>query len=374
MGPSQKGKVPMKKVMALALIFAVLASGASQGAEWYEKIKLGGDFRDRYDGIQDESKDYDRHRNRIRARLSLKASITEDFTFISRFATGINDPASTNRTLTGAFTTKEFWLDLAYFDFHPVKAPGLHIYGGKMKNSIYKPAKNQLVWDGDVNPEGIAVNFGRDVSEKVSYFLTGSWYTVMEQKSDQDIYMLGVQGGLKIKTSDKTHVAFGTNYFGYQNIKGSEALFDGFFFGNTSVDDDGTDVFANDYMLVEGFGEFGFKTGKASWTVYGSYVNNTAADSLKTGYIAGLGVKGGKDRGAWKLNGFYKWIEADGVIGLFADSDFGGGTTDVKGYAISGGYAIAKNVELASTIFVNTRGVENGTDFTRLFFDLKMKF
>ena len=364
----------MKKIVVLALLLAVLASGAAQAGEWYEKVKLGGDFRDRYDGIWDETKDYDRHRNRIRARLSLKASITEDFTFISRFATGINDPASTNRTLTDAFTTKGYWLDLAYFDFHPVKAEGLHIYGGKMKNSFYKPAKNQLVWDGDVNPEGIAVNFGRDASEKISYFLVGSWYTVMERKADPDIYMLGAQGGLKIRTSEKTHIAFGANFYGYQNLKGAEALFDDEFFGNTSVDDDGTDVFANDYTLVEGFGEFGFKTGKASWTAFGSYVNNTAADSLNTGYIAGLGVKGGKGRGAWKLGGFYKWIETDGVIGLFADSDFGGGTTDVKGFAISGGYAVQKNVELASTIFINERGVEDGTGFTRFFLDLKMKF
>ena len=364
----------MKKIAILLILLTAVASSAVGAGEWYDRVKLGGDFRDRYDGIWDDTKDYVRHRNRIRARLSLKAAITDDFTFMSRFATGINDPASTNRTMTDAFTTKGYWLDLAYFDFHPVKVDGLHIYGGKMKNSFYKPAKQQLVWDGDVNPEGLAINFGRDASEKVSYWLVGSWFTVMEQKSDPDIYMLGAQGGMKIKTSEKTHIGFGASYYGYENIKGSEALFDGDFFGNSTVDDDGTDVFANDYTLVEGFGEFGFKTGKASWTAWGAYVNNTAADSLNTGYLAGLGVKGGKGKGAWKVGGFYKYVETDAVIGLFADSDFGGGTTDVKGWALSGGYAIAESVEVASTIFVNQRGVEDGTDFTRLFVDLKMKF
>jgi hypothetical protein len=364
----------MKKIVVIAILIAVAASSAAEAGEWYEKVKLSGDFRDRYDGIWDDTKDYVRHRNRIRARLSLKASITEDFTFMSRFATGINDPASTNRTMTDAFTTKGYWLDLAYFDFHPVKAEGLHIYGGKMKNPYYKPAKHQLVWDGDVNPEGLAINFGRDASEKVSYWLAGSWYSVMERKEDPDIYMLGAQGGLNVKASDKVKIGFGASYYGYENLKGSEALFDGEFFGNTTVDDDGTDVFANDFKLVEGFGEIGIKAGKAAWTVWGAYVNNTAADSLNTGWLAGLGVKGGKDKGAWKLAGFYKWVEADGVIGLFADSDFGGGSTDVKGFAVSGGYAVARNVELASTLFVNQRGVEDGTDFTRLFVDLKMKF
>ena len=62
------------------------------------------------------------------------------------------------------------------------------------------------------------------------------------------------------------------------------------------------------------------------------------------------------------------------MIGLFADSDFGGGTTDVKGFAISGGYALQRNVELASTLHINERGVEDGTGYTRLFIDLKFKF
>ena len=186
--------------------------------------------------------------------------------------------------------------------------------------------------------------------------------------------MFGAQGGLKIKVSERTHILFGGSYYGYENIKGSSAWFDDEFFGNTSVDDDGTEVYANDYRMAEGFGEVGFKTGRTSWTAYGSYVNNTAADSLNTGWIAGLGVKNGKGKGAWKLGGFYKWVEADAVVGLFADSDFAGGTTDTRGFAIMGGYAIADKVEIASSLFINQIGIENGTDFTRLFIDLKFKF
>lgn len=364
----------MKRIAILAVLFTLIAAGALQAGEWHEKIEFGGDFRDRYDGIRDETRDYDRHRNRIRARLSLTADISDDFTFISRFATGVNYPSSTNRTLTDAFTGKESWLDLAYFTFHPVKAEGLRICGGKMTNSFYKPGGSQLVWDSDVNPEGLAVNFSRNASRKVSYFLAGSWYSVMEGKEIPDVYMIGAQGGLKVQASEKIHIQFGANYFGYENMKGSPALYGDEFFGNTSVDDDGTDVFSYDYRIAEGFGEIGFRTGKASWAVYGSYVNNTAADNLNTGWIAGLSVKSGKGRGAWKLGGFYKQAESDAVIGLFADSDFGGGITGVRGFAISGAYAIADKVGLASTLFINQQGIENGTDYTRLFIDLNLKF
>jgi hypothetical protein len=243
-----------------------------------------------------------------------------------------------------------------------------------MKNSFYMPANNQLVWDNDVNPEGLAVNFGRDASEKVSYFLAGSWYSVMERKEDPDIYMLGAQGGLGIKASEKVKVTFGASYYGFENVKGATALFSEYFGNTTTVNDDSVHVFANDYRIVEGFGEIGIKAGSVSWSIWGAYVNNTAADSLNTGWLVGLGLKGGKDRGAWKLGGFYKWVEADGVIGVFSDSDFGGGSTDVKGFAVSGGYAVAKNVELSSTLFINEKGVEDGTSWNRLFVDLSMKF
>jgi hypothetical protein len=369
----KRRKDVMRKIALFAVLFTMLFSGMAKAGEWYEKIKLGGDFRDRYDGIWDETKDYDRHRNRIRARLSISADITEDLTIMSRLATGVGEPASTNQTLTDAFSGKGYWLDQAYFDFHPAKAEGLHIYGGKMKNPFYEPAKQQLIWDNDVNPEGLAVNFGRDAGEKASYFLAGSWYSVMERKEDPDIYMLGAQGGLRIKASEKVNVTFGASYYGFENIKGAPALLDGFF-GNTTVEVDSMDVFANDYRLVEGFGEIGIRAGRVSWSVWGAYVNNTAADSLNSGWIAGLGLKGGKDRGAWKLGGFYKWVEADGVIGLFADSDFGGGSTGVKGFAVSGGYALAKNVELSSTVFINERGLEDGTGWNRLLVDMAVKF
>lgn len=364
----------MKRIAILVILLVAVVSGAAGAESWADRIKLGGDFRDRYDGVWDETKDYDRHRNRIRARFGFKVTITDDFTFASRFATGINDPASTNRTMTDAFTTKGYWLDLAYFEYHPVKIKGFKAWGGKMKNLFYKPAKQQLVWDGDVNPEGLAVTFGRDASEKISFFVSGSWFSVMERKADPDIYMLGGQGGLKIKAADNVKVTVGVSYYGYENLKGSEALFDGEFFGNSTVDDGGTDVFANDYELVEGFGEVGIKAEKAGISLWGAYVNNTEADSLNIGYLFGIGVKGGKDKGAWKLSVFYKYVETDAVIGLFADSDFGGGTTDVKGFALSGGYALQKNVELASTLHINERGVEDGTSYTRLFVDLKFKF
>jgi hypothetical protein len=364
----------MKWITILVILAAVFVSSALQAGEWYEKIKFGGDFRDRYDGIKDETKDYNRHRNRIRARLSMTATVSSDFTFISRFATGVNYPSSTNRTLTDAFTAKESWLDLAYFAYHPAGVKGFYVFGGKMKSTFYKPGGSQLIWDSDVNPEGLAVKFGRNASEKISYFLAGSWYSVMEGKENPDVYMIGAQGGMNIAATEKIYVQFGANYFGYENMKGSTSLYGDEFFGNTSVDDDGTEVFAYDYRLVEGFGEVGFKAGKATWTVYGSYVNNTAVDDFNTGWIAGLSVKSGKGRGAWKVNGFYKQVEADGVIGLFADSDFGGGITDVEGFAISGGYGFNDYVGLASTLFVNQQGIGEGTDFTRLFIDFNLKF
>ena len=50
------------------------------------------------------------------------------------------------------------WIDLAYFDWHPERVEGLNVIGGKMENPFYAPGKTELLWDGDLRPEGVALN------------------------------------------------------------------------------------------------------------------------------------------------------------------------------------------------------------------------
>jgi hypothetical protein len=356
------------------VLCALLVPAVARAGEWHEKIKLGGDFRLRYEMIQDDSKDADRPRLRIRARLLVGAQLTDEVAAGIGLASGSDDPVSTNQTLTDAYTTKGFGLDLAYFAYSPKVLEGLSLTGGKMKQPFVMVQKSELIWDTDLNPEGIALQFGRAMGEKLDLFVNGGWFSVLERSSSDDTWMAGGQAGFKVKASETLHLMAGGSYFSYENLKGAGPLYDDDFWGNTSVEVDSVAVFANEYRTVEVFGEIGMKLEKVDVTLYGNYVNNTEADSLNTGYLFGAALKYGKGKGAFSIYGNYRELEADAVVGAFNDSDFVGGGTDCKGYEFGASYGLADKVSLDGTYFINDQGIEEEVGFNRLQLDVQLKF
>ncbi|MCG2842850.1 putative porin, partial [Sandaracinobacter sp. RS1-74] len=49
------------------------------------------------------------------------------------------------------------------------------------------------------------------------------------------------------------------------------------------------------------------------------------------------------DRGDWGVHMAYRHLESDATVDGFADSDFGPGGTNLKGWIAGGHYAVAKN-------------------------------
>jgi len=364
----------MTKIVMTALVGMLLAPAVARAGEWHEKIKLGGDFRHRYELIQDDSKDADRHRWRIRARLMLTASVTDEVTAGIRLASGSDDPVSTNQTMSDAFTTKGFGLDLAYFTYAPKLIEGFSFIGGKMKQPFATVQKTELIWDGDLNPEGMALRFERGLDEMFDVFVNGAWFSIVERSSSDDTWLAGAQAGFTVKATEDMHVMAGWSYFSYENIKGTDPLYDDSFFGNTSAVVDSQDVFANEYRLFEVFGEIGMKLDKVALTAYGSYVNNIEADSHDTGCLFGAAVEYGRGKGSLSLYGNYRTLEADAVVGAFNESDFAAGGTDCKGFEFGASYGLADRVALDGTWFINRKGIEEGIGYNRLQLDIQLKF
>ena len=79
-----------------------------------------------------------------------------------RLASGNNnDVRSTNQDMNNYFTKKDVWLDRAYINWHPENVPGLKMIGGRMAQPWTKVAESEVIWDNDVNPEGVAVQYSR---------------------------------------------------------------------------------------------------------------------------------------------------------------------------------------------------------------------
>lgn len=343
--------------------------------KWVENVKISGDLRYRHESIDSESsgkRDQGRHRHRIRARLGLEGKINDEWDVGFRIASGSSDPSSTNQSLDNGFSSKDLWLDLAYFNWHPVAIEGLNAYGGKMKNPFYKVGKNQLIWDSDLNPEGIAAKYVMPFGEHDKLYINGGGFWAEESGSGIDQSLWGAQTYLKHNFENKDYLVAGASYFDYGNTKGQATIYDSTDSYGNSVDSSGR--YANDYDIVEGFVEYGFKVADRPMAVFGNYIQNVASTASEdTGWLIGCKLNKAKKPGSWELSYNYRDLEADAVIGVFSDSDFIGGGTNGKGHQFGLKYQLAKNLQAALTYFLNERG-SNDDDYKRLQADLIFKF
>jgi hypothetical protein len=338
----------------------------AKSTSWAENVRWQGDYRLRWEEIDDDSKDEERTRARIRARAALIANLPRGVEVGLGIATGGDDPVSTNQTLGGGGSTKDVRLDLAYFRWKP---NNWYLGGGKFKNPHYRSFKSQLIWDGDFRPEGI---FGGYQGEH--FFLVGQYSWIESDSSKDDDELWSLQGGTSWGPLNAS--------LGYLYIptEGRTAAFDSQdCFGNSCSEIPGADgdlKYLYNYEVINASIDTAFELGDLPLGLYFDFIQNQDADDLDTGYIAGIKLGKAKKPGTWQLQYQYEDLEADATLGLITDSDFMGGGTDGKGHKLGAAYAIHDKWSLALTYFDGTKGMDLGkdVDYKRLMIDTKFKY
>ena len=358
----------MKSVTCAApfALFAILASPAGSAQDsWTDSISFKGDFRPRYEYIDLEGLP-ERNRGRFRIRVGMSADVNDDVEVIFQLASGGDNPVSTNQSFGDGFSRKDIGIDLAYADWTP--NDDLHVFVGKMKNPIHRAGSHALIWDSDLNPEGVALGF-----KSGAFFGTAGTYFVEERALTNDSLLLAAQGGMHFDISNSTKLTAGAGYFAYTDTKGNAPFWIGLPFGN-SVDANGNLIY--DYNELELFAEFETKIGKYPLGLFVDYVQNLEVDVNDTGQSFGVRFGKADEPGTWQASWAWQELEADAVIATFTDSDFGGGGTDARGHTIKAAYALADNWTVGGTLFLNEVGIASGAprDFTRLQLDLNFSF
>lgn len=94
------------------------------------------------------------NRMRYRLRVNLNAKLNNEISGGLSVASGdLNDPISTNQTMGQFYTRKIFAVDRAFINYNPRFYKPLSLIGGKFAYPFYR---TELVWDNDLNPEGLA--------------------------------------------------------------------------------------------------------------------------------------------------------------------------------------------------------------------------
>ncbi len=388
------------------------------------KYTWSGDFRYRHELIDAEETATSRSRERIRVRFGVLAKVNDRINAKLQFSTtssGNDNARSTNQTLGNGWDRKTLGIDLAYVDWKASDLLNLQL--GKMPIPWTKTAS--YFWDNDLTPEGAALKFARGPVFAGIYY---NWLNERDVGSSSaastDANMVGAQLGIK-QAIGATTLTAAVGYFDLNGVQdriasgaipsaaptGTACAIDGVFgsgqgtgnnaFGNTTyaggAPQTGSSAFCNrllsDFNLIEAQIQLDFSAGKYPMSVFADYMKNTAAmvnlaagKKLDSALSAGFMFNKASAAKTWEAGLIYQQARKDGVFGQFHDSDFGGGVTDTKGYALKGAWVPATSWTLNGTYFVNQRfndvATATGTvttakkdyDYKRLQLDLNYKF
>lgn len=388
----------------------VMAEARTQGwvapntmPDWVNRISLTGDFRLRYQGDFFDGGNYpffpdanaineaggvttaegfpllnstiDRHRYRYRARLGINAQLSDQVFMGITLASGNDDGAtSTNETLGDYFNKDAIWIDKAYLRYEP--SEGVTLTAGRMPNPFYS---TDLVWDTDINPEGVAVKASHDFGS-ADFFTTAAYLPLQERElDDEDRYLVAMQLGGGLDLGESLSFKGAAAYYAYYNVQSRKnppqgsRIFDYtappvLAKGNSifNMRTDGTTTLAglaSDFNILN-------VTAEAAYTgfqgllvrVTGDFAKNMAYDRAEiealqaeasvpsgdTGWQGRIdfGTVSSGRRGDWMVSAAYKRIETDAVLDIFTDSDFALGGTDVEGYVIEGEYGVADSATI----------------------------
>ncbi|QXI37193.1 putative porin [Pseudomonas xantholysinigenes] len=344
-------------------------SSFEQKVAWAAKTQIKGDVRLRYEDVNVDnpnSRSGNQDRERVRARVGFYSEINPQVDAGVRVATGSSsDARSTNQSLDNYFDKKSLWVDLAYLDWHPTAVPNLHLIGGKMMQPWV--SMGDIIWDSDINPEGVAVTYKTNLGA-AELFGSAGHYTLKDNvdgdgvqfKHDAQLYH--GQLGTRFNAADTVKVTVGGSIYGFDNDKKSAVLRS---FGNTT----------DEFNLVEGFGQVDFTGFAIPLSAYGQFVKNTeSTDGEDKAWLAGLKTK----LGAWSLDYNYRDVQRNAVVSLFTDSDFGAGFTGSRGHKFKVGYEIDKNFSLGAAYLMAKTDLSQlpnrNADVDTLQVDLEAKF
>lgn len=358
----------MKNPVIAAVAFLVLISlsvlARGQEDSWSDRIAIKGDLRLRYEGISEDGEE-DRTRGRYRMRLGVTADASEDVKVVVEFASGADNPVSRNVTFDGGFSGDDIGLDLAYVEWSA--SDTVTVYGGKMKNPFFVAGGAPVMWDSDLNPDGLALKFNSG-----AFFGSAAVLAVEERSSSSDTFLTAVQGGATISLGDIGELTAGLGYFSYSNTIGNEPFWDGSRRGN-SVDVDGNYLYG--YKITEVSAALDTAIGDFPLSLHALWVKNGDADTEDSAYAIGAKL-GAPGDGKWSAGWTYMDVEADAVVATFNDSDFAGGQTDAKGHILKVSYELSPAVTLGGSFFINEIDMFAGNphDYDRFQLDVQFGF
>jgi hypothetical protein len=296
---------------------ALLAVASLTYSAQAEGVKVSGDFRVRYEDTRNQVPgspvQSDRSREVVRFRAGISSQVNEYVEFGARVATGsLDDPNTTDVTLGNFVDDLEVNLDRA---FAAVKYESLFLTGGKFANPF---RVTDLVWDGDVNPQGAAASYA--VTTNGASLKATGMYAIVDEQSDStvpDSDMFGAQGEISFP-SENWNATVAGGYVDY-DISSLASADGGDWRSNTLTADQ--KAYVSDFNLLNFVGVLELNKTHARYPVrfVGDYVKNLGAEvDGDQGFAMDLFVGKASARGDLRARYGYSEAETDAVLAAFS--------------------------------------------------------
>lgn len=366
----------------------ISAKAAAKQAEaapgWWERISVFGDFRGRYEGFwyqddPDGSKLDSQQRGRYRLRLGMRTDINDYIAATLQLATGGGDNRSANQTFGGNLDWGKdlIEVDLAYVTLTPFPDEGqlplastFVVDAGRVPNPfLWKNGRDVMLWDNDINPEGVDFRLTTHPADQVELFANTAYFIDDENSGSKDPGVFGIQVGTNARATSKLSLGGRVSFFQFVSLdeafvergasstngpsvtSGGGNIVDGL----TGDADGGTmGILATAFYLRSTYFEI------LPMTLYASYSNNLSAEASALFPPAGkeneawlVGIELGDKKKYAQIGAGYAHLEANAFPSMLVESDLYDGQTNRKGWLVSGTRELFSNTDLILTAFLS---------------------
>ena len=316
---------------------------------------FSGDMRLRYqhDGLKELSAQNTGYFIRIRSGWS--GSISDKLRWDFRLASGGWVNPNQDKRL-GGFGLNPLWFDVGSISYLPSDNTKIQI--GKMANPYFDSYKYNLIWDRDLNPEGISAQYkteflGRHrLDFNLSVFLRDPLSKHPQYQgplaklkfSDNNRYLSA--GSVEL-LMDYDHYNFraGSSFY-YLNSKGEiDPKLEQGIVANSRMGQ-GSNQYLHDYSILDVFFQMDLKSFWKPLSLSFELIQNFSVDTASMGISAG-GILGDRNKvKSWTLGYNYFRLDKDAVLARYTDSDIGGKGIDYAGHQLNFNYLAAKYLSL----------------------------
>jgi hypothetical protein len=353
-------------------------------------------------GVSAGNTQNDLSQGRLRVRLGVEAKLSDAVHAEARIATGSTDTrVSTTQTLGSGFNKYSLWLDRGFIRYDPLTWTS--VTAGRMSNPF---VSSDLVWDDNVNFDGLALTFKDHKADGFVPYVTLGAFPLSTESTPKTPFsrtLFAAQVGASTDVTSKTRARLGVAYYNFRHLEGRLENSDDYdvivgpltdTYGNTeygsSLRQKGNTLFrinadtdssatiwglASRFAPVHvGFGFDNARTDAVHLMLSGDYVKNTAFDRNEIQRRTGVTLIDGRSTGyqlkfqvgapvvrrkaEWNASVAFRSLGSDAIPDAFADSTFGGGGTNLRGYILGFNYGLDTATTLALR-YMSARNIDS---------------